>query len=243
MFTTHANRITLALATIATVAFAGASVNAATIDDIESATGGTYLDFEFNTGGASGSGTDGVFTRNGLTATGTGSGWGFPDTSLAAGGGDGVNATGMDSHQNSDPEFSIVVSGLVASTQYNVDILALGNSNVGPNWGFRVGTSPGVLTAYNDIAATGLDITNNGVVSLYAQAIGEFTSSGSGTLTFYFDNPTSGDDSSHRALLDGLSISAVVPEPQSLGLAVLGLAGLGLAGLWRRRRQVSPIHD
>ncbi len=98
--------------------FVVSGVNAATIDDIETLTGGTYLDFDFT----------GAYTRAGLTATTTGSGWGYPDSSIGASGGDGVNATGMDSSgSGGDAEFQVDVTGLV-SGDYLVYVVGLGSN-------------------------------------------------------------------------------------------------------------------
>ncbi len=187
---------------------------AGTINEIESATGGVYLDFEFNTG--PGANQDGVFARGGLTATTSGSGWQFPDSSLAAGGGSDINATGMDDNRGNTPEFSTVVSGLNPSTEYQVFVLTLGHSDPGQNWGIAAGTISGELTVYEDVAndRASIDVTRNGVVSLYARSIGPLTSTAEGTLTIFFDN----DPGLRRTLYDGISLVELTdesPKPES----------------------------
>jgi hypothetical protein len=216
------------LAAILVLVASGAQ--AATIDLIEAAGGGTYLDFEFDIGGATGSSTDGVFVRNGLTATGTGSGWGYPDGSLSGLGIDGINITGMDTKANPHPEFRIDLAGLTAPS-YEVHVVAQGNSEAVQDWGFQWGTASGSLTNVEDIATTLGRITvlgSNEVVTLDRIPIGSFTPNDS-SLTFFFDNNT-GNGPHTRTLLDGIVV-VPIPEPSTALLL-----GLGLVGMAARRR-------
>jgi len=127
---------------------------------------------------------------------------------------------------NSSNGFTIAISGagISANTEYELTFYAYDSSEVRPTGvGAAAGTTGTSLTGF---AAT----TTAGPTSLTQHsATGNFTSNGSGVLTFLVDG--TGNGGTGRSSINALEIS-VVPEPSTT--ALLGLGGLAL--ILRRRK-------
>jgi uncharacterized protein (TIGR03382 family) len=126
---------------------------------------------------------------------------------------------------NNADGFTITISGvgIAANTEYALTFYSYDSGNVRPT---AVHATAGTIgTSLTGFAAT----TRDEPTSLAQHsATGNFTSNGSGVLTFLVDG--SANDTSIRSAINGFEISAI-PEPSTFALGAIGLLAL-----LRRRR-------
>lgn len=145
--------------------------------------------------------------------------WGYPDTSVGTA---GVNGFIGDSFASNVVEITMALSGLEASTVYEVYVCALANSS-DTTFGIAAGFTSGALTGYGDLSVDpeaynmgdwdpqgdGTRSNNPFVASTtfsdYARPMGTVSTDASGNLNVYvykYDN---------RALYDGILLRPYLP--------------------------------